>query len=245
VLDRLWLAGGPGPRAALNLGGIANVSVVQPDGTTLAWDTGPANCLLDVAAGRATGGAVGYDRDGELARSGRVDPGLLDRLLDHPHYRATPPVSTGRETFSADYLTGVLAAAGDTEWPDVLATLVELTARTVADAVLPHHPVEVVASGGGVRNPALMAALRRHLRDVPLRTSDELGLPADGKEAVLWALLGFLTWHGVPVSTGPHPPRVLGRITPGRTGLVLPPPVPPPRGLRLVRTRTVPKETVS
>lgn len=246
VLDRLWLAApaGEGPRVALNLGGIANVSVVHPDGTTLAWDTGPANCLLDVAAARATDGAAGYDEDGRLAGSGRVLPELLDRLLSHPYYRATPPVSTGRETFSAEYLTGVVADAGHPDWRDVLATLAELTARTVADAVAPHRPEEVVASGGGVHNPVLMAALRRHLGGVPLRTSDEHGLPVDGKEVVLWALLGFLTWYGVPVGTGAHPPRVLGRITPGTGPLTLPPPARPPQRLRLHPARHPQKERV-
>jgi anhydro-N-acetylmuramic acid kinase len=234
ILDALWLAGGAGPRVALNLGGIANVTVVQPGGRSLAWDTGPANCLLDVAAARATHGRERFDRDGALARAGAVDGPLLDALLSHPYFTLTPPVSTGRETFSASYLDEVLAGR-DLGWPDVIATLTELTAVTVAGAVRPHGPVEVVASGGGTANPALMAALTRRL-DAPLRTSDELGLPADGKEAVLWALLGFLTWHGVPVTTTPgaRVPRVLGRLTPGLEPLVLPAPVPPPARLRLV-----------
>jgi len=235
VLDGLWLAGGPGPRAALNLGGIANVSLVAPDGSTLAWDTGPANCLLDVAAARATGGRLHCDVDGEMAARGLVLPGLLETLLSHPHYAAAAPVSTGRETFSAAYLDRVVADAGHPGWDDVVATLVELTATTVADAVRPHAPVEVVASGGGTRNPALMAALARSV-GVPLRTSDELGLPAEGKEVVLWALLGFLTWHGVPVTTarpGTRPPRVLGRISPGNESLVLPAPITPPTRLVL------------
>lgn len=233
VLDGLWLTGGTGPRVALNLGGIANVSVVAPDGNTLAWDTGPANCLLDVAAARATGGRLTCDVDGAMAARGRVLPALLDALLAHPHHALAPPVSTGRETFSAAYLDGLLAAHGHPAWDDVLATLVALTATTVADAVRPHRPVEVVASGGGTRNPVLMAALADRL-DVPLRTSDELGLPVDGKEVVLWALLGFLTWHGVPVSTAPpgtRPPRVLGRISPGDAPLVLPTPITAPARL--------------
>jgi len=236
ILDRLWLAGGSGPRVALNLGGIANVSVVAPDGSTLAWDTGPANCLLDVAAARATDGRQGYDVDGGLAARGRVHQRLLDVLLEHPHYTLTPPVSTGRETFSAAYLDEALARVADGDgrpgWPDVLATLVALTATTVADVVRPHAPVEVVASGGGARNPVLMAALADRL-DARLRTSDELGLPGDGKEAVLWALLGWLTWHGVPVTTAPgtRTPRVLGRISPGNDPLVLPAPIPPPTRL--------------
>lgn len=233
VLDRLWLAGGPGTRVALNLGGIANVTVVAPDGSGPAWDTGPANCLIDVAAARATEGRERFDRGGALASAGTVDDDLLATLLAHPYYRLTPPVSTGRETFSAAYLDEVLAGR-DLRWVDVLATLTELTAATVVDAVRRHRPVEVVASGGGTANPALMRALARRL-DAPLRTSDDLGLPAEGKEVVLWALLGFLAWHGVPVSTAPgsRPPRLLGRISPGREPLTLPRPVPPPTRLRL------------
>lgn len=217
VLDALWLGGGPGPRAALNLGGIANVTVVGE--TVTAWDTGPANCLLDVVAERATGAS--YDVDGALAARGRVDEALLARLLDHPYFGLAARRSTGRETFSAGFLDERLRGEA---WPDVAATLVELTAVTVAEAVAPHRLTEVVASGGGTANPVLMAALARRLDGVPLVISDVHGLPAHGKEAVLWALLGFLTWHGVPVSTGAHPARLLGRITPGAGPLVLPPP---------------------
>jgi len=107
--------------------------------------------------------------------------------------------------------------------PDLLATLVELTAATVADACHAHGVTRVVAAGGGVRNPTLMAALRRRLGGVPVETSDELGLPAAGKEAYLTALLGFLTWHGVPANephaTGAAGPRLLGSVTPGRAPL--------------------------
>lgn len=231
ILDSLWLRGGTGPRAALNLGGIANVSVVAPDGGSLAWDTGPANCLLDVAAARASDGRLSHDVDGAMAARGRALPDLLDRLLAHPYFAVPPPASTGRESFSAAYLDRVLAEVDHPGWDDVAATLVELTARTVADALRPHAVTEVVASGGGTRNPVLMAALARHL-DAPLRTSDGLGLPAGGKEAVLWALLGFLTWHGVSVGTAyARPPRVLGRISPGNDPLVLPVPITPPTRL--------------
>ena len=202
---------------ALNLGGIANVTVVGD--TTAAWDTGPANCLLDLVAARATGAP--YDAAGALAASGRVDEALLARLLDHGYFALTPPKSTGRETFSAAYLD---AALDGEEWADVAATLVELTAVTVSAAVAGHHPTEVVASGGGTDNPVLMSAIERRLAGVPLVTSDIHGLPARGKEAVLWALLGYLTWHGLPVSTGAHPARLLGSITPGALPLVLPEP---------------------
>ncbi|HET8716173.1 MAG TPA: anhydro-N-acetylmuramic acid kinase [Nocardioidaceae bacterium] len=242
--DELWLAGTRGPRAALNLGGIANVTVVAPGRPTTAWDTGPANCLLDLAAARATAGEWDCDRDGALARRGQVDPRLLERLLAHPYFPAAPPASTGRETFSAAYLDDALEHAGPLSWEDVLATLTELTARTVADGLTGvltgagQVPLaEVVASGGGTANPALMVALARHLAPATLRTSDELGIPAGGKEAVMWALLGFLVWYGVPgasSATGASHPRLLGRISPGEGPLVLPAPwATPPRRLRV------------
>lgn len=236
VLDALWLRPVPaGPRVAVNLGGIANVSVVTADAVE-AWDTGPGNCLLDVAAARATGGRLTHDVDGALAAAGSYDPALLARLRGHPFLRSAGPGSTGRETFSEAWLDGVLDShlldgmlareRAPLRWPDVLATLVELTASTVADAVAPRAPAEVVVAGGGARNPVLMAALARHLDGVPVVTSEHHGLPADGKESVLWALLGWLSWHGVPVTTGAHRPRVLGRFTPGERGLGLPPPLP-------------------
>ena len=238
MFDRLWLTGDGAPRAALNLGGIANVTVVgNADGPGPAWDTGPANCLLDVAAARVSEGALRYDRDGRLALSGQVRSDLLDVLLEHPHFPSTPPISTGRETFSEKFLDEALARVPRVEPVDLLATLTELTAVSVARGLAPHRVSEVVVSGGGTRNPALMGALRRALEPTRLVVSDEIGLPATAKEVAMWALLGFLTWHGVPGvngSTGAHVPRVLGRISPGDRPLVLPPAVDdPPRRLRI------------
>jgi anhydro-N-acetylmuramic acid kinase len=228
TFDALWLAGPKGPRAALNLGGIANATVVGApiDRAALAWDTGPANCLLDVASARATGGRLRFDEDGRLAASGSVRTDLREVLLAHPFFRLKPPKSTGRETFSAAYLDEVLSRFGDLRSGDLLATLTDLTATTVAQALAPYDVVEVVVSGGGARNPALMAALRQRLSPTPLLTSAELGLPVQAKEAVMWALLGFLTWHAVPGTNGATGgrPRVLGRITPGSEPLVLPQP---------------------
>ena len=228
ILDSLWLHGSPGPVAALNLGGIANVSIVGAAETpVLAWDTGPANCLLDVAAAQVTQGQQAFDRDGEIARSGVVRPDLLARLLRHPHFSRRPPVSTGRETFSGEFVDAALRSLPPVSAGDLLATLTELTAVSVAQAIAPYDVREVVASGGGTRNAALMAALRRRLASTPLVTSDDRGLPAQAKEVVMWALLGFLTWHGLPATTGATGavgPRVLGRISPGVGPLRLPSP---------------------
>lgn len=245
TFDALWLGGGGGSRAALNLGGIANVTVVSPPSAALAWDTGPANCLLDVAAARVSRGVQRYDVDGRLAASGRVRDDLLDRLLRHPHFARRPPASTGREEFSAAYLEEALAAVPPVDGPDLLATLTELTAVSVARALAPYRLEEVVASGGGTRNPALMAALAERVAALPsgptLVASDARGVPAHGKEAAMWALLGFLTWYGVPATTGATGatgPRVLGRITPGSRPLRLPEPEAFPRQLEVLTMET-------
>ncbi|ATL32042.1 anhydro-N-acetylmuramic acid kinase [Streptomyces formicae] len=224
MVDRMWLRGRPGAPAALNLGGIANITA--PDGT--AFDTGPANALIDAAVHEATGGRLEYDLDGELAARGTVDEGLLGQLLAEPYYGLPAPKTTGKELFHLPYLRTALKGYEALPPEDVVATLTRLTARTVADAVRSVAASEVIASGGGTRNPALMAALRAELGSVPVRTSDELGLPSAAKEAYAFAVLGFLTLHGlpgtVPASTGARHPSVLGSITPGRRA-AWPPPV--------------------
>ncbi|MBA8794831.1 anhydro-N-acetylmuramic acid kinase [Friedmanniella endophytica] len=227
VLDLLWLAGRPGRPVALNLGGIANVTVpgdagTGPGGPPVAFDTGPANALLDLAASRVTGGRLGHDVDGRLAAAGRVRDDLLDRLLDHPYFVRPAPKSTGKELFHAGYLDAALAGLPAVDDPDLLATLTAFTTVTVADAVHRHGATEVIASGGGVRNPELVRQLRARLGTVPLRTSDELGLGAQDKEAYAFAVLAFLTAHGlpgtVPSCTGARHASVLGSLTPGRPG---------------------------
>lgn len=226
MVDRMWLRGRPGAPAALNLGGIANITA--PDGT--AFDTGPANALIDAAVHEATGGRLEYDLDGELAARGTVDESLLGQLIAEPYYGLPAPKTTGKELFHLPYLRTALKGYEALPVEDVVATLTRLTARTVADAVRSVAASEVIASGGGTRNPALMAALRAELGTVPVRTSDELGLPSAAKEAYAFAVLGFLTLHGlpgtVPASTGARHPSVLGSITPGRRA-AWPPPVAP------------------
>ncbi|MEV5322362.1 anhydro-N-acetylmuramic acid kinase [Streptomyces sp. NPDC052687] len=222
LVDLLWLRGRPGIPVALNIGGIANLTA--PDGT--AFDTGPGCALLDAAA-RECGGGLSYDAEGALAARGTVRPELLERLLAEPYYALPPPKTTGKELFHAGHLRRALSGLGALPAEDVLATLTRLTAETVADAVLRVGGTEVIASGGGTRNPVLMRMLRERLAGVAVRASDELGLPADAKEAYAFAVLGFLTAHGlpgtVPASTGARHPSVLGSVTPGRSGLRLPP----------------------
>jgi anhydro-N-acetylmuramic acid kinase len=218
LLDTLLLQGRAGRPAALNLGGIANLTVPP-----LAFDVGPANALLDAAARHFTGRA--YDRDGRLAAAGTVDRALLEHLLRDPYYARPAPKTTGKEHFHPGYVD----YTGTAE--DTLATLTALTARTVADAARRHDVTDVIASGGGVRNPTLMAAIGRELDPIGLTTSDALGLPAQAKEAYAFALLGFLSHHGIAgtlvQATGARAASVLGAITPGRAAH------PAPRVLRL------------
>ncbi|MEC3976328.1 anhydro-N-acetylmuramic acid kinase [Amycolatopsis sp. H20-H5] len=232
TLDALWLrnlADESGHAVAgLNIGGIANITVVPPEGEVVAYDTGPGNALLDVAAARVTGGTQRSDLDGRLAALGTVRPELLARLLADAYYAAQPPKSTGKEVFHGGYLdsaTTGLTLSGE----DLLATLTELTAVSIARECVRHDVVTVVVSGGGADNPSLMAALARNLPDTALKTSDDLGLPRAGKEAYLTALLGWLTLSGVsgnvPTATGARGPRVLGSISPGDGPLRLPAPL--------------------
>jgi anhydro-N-acetylmuramic acid kinase len=204
----------------------------------LAYDIGPANALIDAAAWRATG--ADYDRDGSLAAAGRVDSDLLAALLADPYYALPPPKTTGKELFNLAYLDAFLAQRSVSP-ADVVATVTALTAEVVA-ASIKHHGIDtVIASGGGCANPTLMAMLRSRLDGVTVTTSDTLGAPADSKEAIAFALLGYYTAHGlpgnVPSCTGATGPRILGTLTPGLAQLRLPEPLSPsPTSLRLSRS---------
>ena len=243
LVDALLLRSRDGVPAALNLGGIANVTVAAPDREPVAFDTGPANALIDAAVRYFSDGVRDYDADGRGAAAGRVDPGLLARLLDDPYYRRSAPKSTGKEHFHLPYLLEALAplpvpvSAADQN--DVLATLTRLTAVTVADSCRALGVTELVVSGGGTRNPTLLRMIAQELPGVRLRSSDELGLPAMAKEALAFAVLGFLTLSGLPASlpscTGARRPSLLGSITPGRAPLrLLEPASVYPRTLRIL-----------
>jgi anhydro-N-acetylmuramic acid kinase len=221
MADVLLFASSDAPRVLLNLGGMANLTYVvqraQEDGV-LAFDTGPGVAVVDAVA-RLVDQRRSYDRDGKIAAQGTVHEDLLTTLLADPFFAAPPPKSTGRERFGDQYARDLHQRAPG---PDGVATAVELTARTVAAAVARWTPpgVEVVASGGGCHHPGLMASLGRHLAaqgNHPLRRFDELFFPGDAKEAVAFALLGYLTLNGqpgnVPAATGAGGSRVLGAVT--------------------------------
>ncbi|WP_173923391.1 anhydro-N-acetylmuramic acid kinase [Agromyces sp. Marseille-P2726] len=238
VFDRAWLgaeAAATGRAlATVNIGGIANVQVVHPDGEVTAFDSGPGNGLVDAVVARHTDGRMAFDDGGRLAASGRVDGGLLDELLRHPYLAASPPKSTGRETFDVGVVDRAVAASRTEAiaFEDLVATLTEFTARTIAEALPADDdaPRSLVCSGGGALNPELLARLRAHAADrgIAVESSARRGIDPLFKESLMFALLGFLSWHGVPArlsSGGPGEPRVAGRFTSGRMPLQLPPPL--------------------
>ena len=226
-MDALLLAGFPGRSAALNLGGISNVTIVRAGADPIAYDIGPANALIDAAVVAAGVNALGYDADGALALAGRIDETLLAVLLDEPYYALPAPRSTGKELFNLHYVEDAVARAGVTlDTPALVATLTELTVRTIARDLAAMEIGTLIVSGGGFRNPVIMAGLNRALPGVQILPSDELGAPSDGKEAIAFALIGWCTAHGVPSTfphcTGARAASVLGSITPGPAGLLLP-----------------------
>jgi anhydro-N-acetylmuramic acid kinase len=220
AFDSLWLRGRPGRPVALNLGGIANVTVVEEN--PAAFDTGPANALIDAAVLHFSNGTDRYDEDGRLAATGKVHDALLGRLMDEPYFSREMPKSTGKELFNLNYLLTALDGLGPIPAEDVITTVTALTARTVAAAVIRARATEVIASGGGTRNPTLMAMLRSELPTIDMKTSDDIGLPSGAKEAYAFAMLGWCTANGftstVPSCTGANHASVLGSITPGRRG---------------------------
>ncbi len=225
LMDVLLLGSKPPvTRGALNLGGIANITVVGPDREPLAFDIGPANALMDAAVHWLSDGAESFDLDGQGAARGHVDEELLEHFLDEPYYSGAAPKSTGKELFHLEYLR---ERVGDRQISrdDLLATLCELTARTVAHAVRDYGVSELFASGGGTRNPVLMKAIERNVANAEVAISliDDFGIPEAAKEATLFALIGFLSVQGIESSiascTGAQHAVVLGSIIPGRQGI--------------------------
>lgn len=205
-------------RAVLNLGGIANLTLLpaDPAGAVRGFDTGPANCLMDAWCLRHTG--RGYDADGAFAASGRCDDALLARLLDEPWFAAPPPKSTGREQFHLDWVTARLR--GDERAEDVQATLLELTARTIADALRATQlgTRRLLACGGGVHNPQLLARIAAQLPQTRIESTAAHGVDPDLIEAMGFAWLARQALAGrpgnLPSVSGARGPRVLGVLHP-------------------------------
>jgi anhydro-N-acetylmuramic acid kinase len=228
IVDR-WLLERPGEGVlALNLGGIANLTALPPAESglpVLGFDCGPANMVMDELARRATAGRLDCDRDGRMAAAGRVDRALLEELLAAPWLHAEPPRSLGREQYGPAFVDALLARAAprfEADWCDLVATAAELTVQAIARAVARRvpagwRPARLVASGGGVRNPELMRRLEAALAPLPVVASDALGLPAELKEPIAFALLAAARIEGVPGGlpevTGARRGALLGKVT--------------------------------
>jgi len=202
-------------RAVLNLGGIANLTLLPRAGAVRGFDTGPANALMDAWCQRHTGAA--FDAGGAFAAQGQVDDALLASLRAEPWFALPPPKSTGREQFHLAWLEARLQ--GEPRAPaDVQATLLELTAASVADALLANQPdtVRVLACGGGVRNPRLLAALAARLPGMRVESTAAHGVDPDFVEAMGFAWLARQALAGLPGNlptvTGARGPRILGAI---------------------------------
>jgi anhydro-N-acetylmuramic acid kinase len=204
-------------RAIVNIGGIANISGLAPDGSVLGFDTGPGNTLLDSWIQRHH--YVAFDRDGAWAASGNVIPELLTKLLRDPYFALPAPKSTGREYFHLDWLDHQLARSGAAPH-DVQATLLELTASSIAIGIttLPFAVDEVYICGGGAYNQQLMTRLTALLQPRRLDSTAQLGIEPEWVEAAAFAWLAQQTLHGKPgnepSATGAKDYRVLGAIYP-------------------------------
>jgi anhydro-N-acetylmuramic acid kinase len=229
-LAHLWLFGDrKRGRVVQNIGGIGNATYLPPrarhgDPRFIAFDTGPGVGLIDALAARQSGGKMRMDRDGRIASRGRVSEALLAELMRHGYFRRRPPKSTGREEFGLPLLDRIeeRARALGIGAHDVVATVTALTARSIADAVhrfvIPLGRVEqLIATGGGARNPALMKMLTADLPGIDVITAADAGADGDALEAVAFAILGYQMLRGmpgnIPTVTGARSPAILGKLT--------------------------------
>jgi anhydro-N-acetylmuramic acid kinase len=207
-------------RVALNIGGIANITVIPPacaPENVIAFDTGPGNMVIDALAREFSAGKLNCDRGGKIAASGNVNRALLDALLRDAYYRRKPPKSAGREQYGVEFIAHLRQSTASL--PDLIATVTVLTAATIAIAV--QHfvagPADLIVSGGGTHNPEIMAHLAGFLPEMDISTSTDHGIDADAKEAIAFAVLAHETWRrrpsNLPSATGATKAVVLGSIT--------------------------------
>lgn len=211
--------------ACLNIGGIANFTVVTPNfGDIQAFDTGPGNMAIDGAVRLLTRGMKNMDKDGEAAAKGEIIDEFVEYLLSHRFLNKVPPKSTGREEFGEEvYLRDALAGRREYAAEDLIASVTMAVAKSIADAynrfIKPQHDVDhIIAAGGGVMNTTLIEWLRKEVAPLQIFTSEQYGIPNAAREAMAFAVLGNETICGtpanVPQATGAKHPVILGKITP-------------------------------
>ncbi len=199
-------------RVALNIGGIANITILQ---NQLAFDTGPGNMVIDALVALYTNGRARFDRNGTIASRASIHAELLAKLLRDPYFKLAPPKSCGREQYGHEFVSSLIATK--LSIPDLIATATEFTARSIARAI-PPSAKEIIASGGGVHNRHLMSRLAALLPVVKISTTADYGIDPDAKEAIAFAILAYQHVNGrpgnLPSATGAHRPTVLGKSTP-------------------------------
>ncbi|MBF0457815.1 MAG: anhydro-N-acetylmuramic acid kinase [Nitrospirae bacterium] len=207
-------------RAVLNVGGIANVTIIRerPE-DSIAFDTGPGNALMDEAVRIFSHGKKTFDKNGSIAKRGELNKALLNELINHPYYKRRPPKSTGRELFGTRMAEDIISRSRSMSQEAILSTLAHLTARTIYNSIAPYKPDEVIAAGGGAKNLFLMGILRELLvsKGIALNNIGEYGIDAEAREAVCFAILGMRTLKGMPgnlpSATGAAREVILGNIT--------------------------------
>lgn len=211
-------------RVLLNIGGISNVTILPKNGKeedVIAYDTGPGNMVIDMFTEWATDGAHTYDHNGRFAAKGKINETLLQELLEHPYFKQSPPKSTGRELFGREFAQKIWRDAESISNVDKIATITELTAITISNDIRRHQKScdlqEVLVSGGGRFNRTLMDRMAHHLPvEINVRSSDEVGVPAEAKEAIAFALLGYQCYqkrtNNLPSATGAKNGVVMGKM---------------------------------
>jgi anhydro-N-acetylmuramic acid kinase len=226
-VDYLMFANDQSSRVALNIGGISNLTFLPAGGKieqTLAFDTGPGNMIVDAMVQYMTQGNESFDRDGDIAASGKIHQALLNEMKKHAYLQRPPPKSTGREEFGFEYALKMYEYGHKMSvMPrDIIATATAFTTLTIAEGlksfVLNKHKIdELIVSGGGALNPVIMEALARELPGIKIENSDQYGMPLKAKESIAFAILARESALGrtanIPTATGAQGPRVLGDFT--------------------------------
>jgi anhydro-N-acetylmuramic acid kinase len=215
-------------RVALNIGGIANLTVVPRGalpGDVFAFDTGPGNMIIDGLVERITRGRERYDRGARIAAKGKLIRPLLEKMLRDPYLRLPPPKTAGREQFGGAYVANLFSSAGRARKEDLVRTATIFTALSIVDAfrrfILPRTKVrQLIVAGGGTMNPLVMAQLQAALGELEIISSSELGVATEAKEAFAFAILAYEAFHGrannLPSATGAKHPAILGKLVHGR-----------------------------
>ncbi len=222
LVDHMLFRSATKNRVALNIGGIANITILPKNAApeqVVAFDTGPGNMVIDQLVFEFTKGKEAYDKNGAIAAESYLNRALLNKLLKDPYYSAPPPKTAGREQYGREFVAKLCATG--LPIPDLISTATVLTAAAIATGIEKFAPdtTEVIASGGGVHNRQLMVQIEAFLPTCRVTTSAEFGVDPDAKEAIAFAVLAHRTWRrqpgNLPSATGATHPVVLGKVTYG------------------------------